>query len=46
MWIHKEEREFHGKLDGVRSYSIPTMPTCVGDYITFSVTLMSLMGIT
>ena len=32
LWLHKEEREFHGKSD-VRSYTIPIMPSCVGDSI-------------
>lgn len=44
LWLHKEEREFHGKRDGVRSYTIPVIPTCVGDSIQISITIISLMG--
>ena len=46
LWIHNEEREFHSKLDGVRSYSTPVIPTNVGDSIQFAVSFMSLMGVT
>jgi hypothetical protein len=43
IWVHKEEREFHG-LSDVRSYSIPVTPICVKDFGEVSVTMMSLMG--
>jgi len=44
LWIHKEEREFHGSND-IRSYSIPIAPICVDDYAEVSITLFSLMGV-
>eukprot|EP00351_Strombidinopsis_sp_SopsisLIS2011_P006297 CAMPEP_0116882752 /NCGR_PEP_ID=MMETSP0463-20121206/15109_1 /TAXON_ID=181622 /ORGANISM="Strombidinopsis sp, Strain SopsisLIS2011" /LENGTH=137 /DNA_ID=CAMNT_0004536501 /DNA_START=2186 /DNA_END=2599 /DNA_ORIENTATION=+ len=47
QWIHKEERKFHGAAEqsAVRSYTIPTVPVCTGDYLEFSVSLMSLAGV-
>jgi len=46
QWVNKEEREFHGQLSDIRSYSIPTTPVCVNDMAEVGVTLISLLGIT
>lgn len=44
--MHKEERECHGQLSDIRSYSIPTTPVCVNDSAEIGVTLISLLGVT
>jgi len=46
QWIHKDERESHGQLSDVRSYSTPTTPICVDDCAEVGITIISLMGVT